>query len=316
MTPDENAGVFLCAPTIANEEPSLRTGDTMSLIASLALAGLLSANVPDDAVTTRSGFVPVAVPTLYYEATGKGDVVILIHGGQMDRRMWDRQFSNLAKEHHVIRYDVRGFGQSAAATMPYSDNDDLLALLNHLHVAKAHLVGLSLGGRISLDFALTHRERVQSTVLVGPGMSGFDWSKESQQSFMAVVNAIQHDGPQRAVEMWLKDPYMAPAMEHADIAPRLRELATDNMRAWLSNDALGRSIDPPAAKRLKSVRVPTLVIVGSRDVPDIQRIVERISREVPGVKKVVIEGAGHIVNMEKPDDFDQVLSEWLAQTSR
>src|SRR5262249_31984253 len=150
----------------------------------------------------------------------------------------------------------------------------------------------------------------------GPGMSGFDWSKESQQSFMAVVNAIQHDGPQRAVEMWLRDPYMVPAMEHRDIAPRLRELATDNMRAWLSNDALARAINPPAAKRVKSVRVPTLVIVGSRDVPDIQRVVQRIAREVPGAKKVVIEGAGHIVNMEKPEEFDRALLEWLTEKTR
>ena len=282
----------------------------------VALAGLLIANGPDDAVAIKSGFAPVAVPTLYYESAGQGETIVLIHGGQMDRRMWDRQFSNLATKYQVIRYDVRGFGQSPAAIMPYSDDDDLLALLDHLHVAKAHLVGLSLGGRISLDFALTHPERVSSIVLVGPGMSGFDWSKESQQSFMAVVNAIQRDGPQRAVEMWLKDPYMAPAMERRDIAQRLRELATDNMRAWVSNDALARSIDPPAAKRLKSVRVSTLVIVGSRDVPDIQRIVERISREVPGAKKVVIEGAGHIVNMEKPEDFKRVLSEWLVEKSR
>jgi pimeloyl-ACP methyl ester carboxylesterase len=288
----------------------------MSLIASLALAGLLCTGVPDDSNAVKSGFAPVAVPTLYYESAGQGEAIVLIHGGQMDRRMWDRQFSDLAKKHQVIRYDVRGYGQSPAAIMPYSDDDDLLALLDHLHVAKAHLVGLSLGGRISLDFALTHCERVRSIALVGPGMSGFDWSKESQQSFMAVANAIQRDGPQRAVDMWLKDPYMVPAMEHPDIAPRLRELATDNMRAWVSNDALGRAIDPPAAKRLKSVRVPTLVIVGSRDVPDIQRIVERISREVPGAKKVVVEGAGHIVNMEKPDDFDRALSNWLSDKSR
>jgi pimeloyl-ACP methyl ester carboxylesterase len=288
----------------------------MSLITSIAVAGLLSVKGLDDGLAVKCGFAPVAVPTLYYESAGQGEPIVLVHGGQMDRRMWDRQFFSLAKTHHVTRYDVRGYGQSPAATMPYSDDDDLLALLDHLRISKTHLVGLSLGGRISLDFALTHPERVQSIVLVGPGMSGFNWSKESQQSFMAVVNAIQHSGPQRAVEMWLKDPYMVPAMEHADIAPRLRELATDNMRAWLSNDALARGIEPPAAKRLKSLRVPALVIVGSRDVPDIQRIVERISHEVPGAKKVVIEGAGHIVNMEKPDDFDRVLSDWLAETSR
>src|SRR5262245_29889307 len=113
----------------------------MSLLFCLALAGL-GAKGPDDSVAVKSGFAPVAVPTLFYETAGQGEPIVLIHGGQMDRRMWDRQFSDLAKKYQVIRYDVRGFGQSPAATMPYLDDDDLLALLDYQHVAKAHVVGL------------------------------------------------------------------------------------------------------------------------------------------------------------------------------
>jgi pimeloyl-ACP methyl ester carboxylesterase len=259
----------------------------------------------------RSGYADVRVPCLYYETAGQGTPVVLIHGGQMDRRMWDRQFAELAKNYQAIRYDVRGYGKSDSPTRPYADEEDLESLLDYLKVDKVHLVGLSLGGRISIDFALRYPQRVRSLVLVGPGLSGFQWSKEAEKSFAEMLHVIQMQGPDKAAEMWLRDPYMAPAMKNPAIAPRLRELALDNTRAWLMNDALGRWLEPRAATRLKDIKGPTLVVVGDQDVPDIQQIVKKIAAEVPSAKKLTIAGAGHIVNMEKPEEFDRALFDWL-----
>jgi pimeloyl-ACP methyl ester carboxylesterase len=120
-----------------------------------------------------SGRANVPEPVLFYEVAGQGTPVVLIHGGQMDRRMWDPQFELFAKSFRVVRYDVRGYGRSATASLPYSDVDDLAALLDDLKIPKAHLVGLSLGGRIAIDFAVVHPERVASLVAVAPGLSGF-----------------------------------------------------------------------------------------------------------------------------------------------
>src|SRR5262245_50979516 len=94
------------------------------------------------AVTT--GMIQVKQPALYYEEQGQGPPVVLIHGGQLDCRMWDDQFALLAKEFRAVRYDVRGYGQSEDPQQPYSDAADLLAVLDQLGIAKAHLVGLSL----------------------------------------------------------------------------------------------------------------------------------------------------------------------------
>ena len=124
------------------------------------------------------GQVPVNGGKLYYEITGQGHALVLIHGGQLDRRMWDDQFRFFGSKYKVIRYDVRGFGNSPAAAEPYSDKEDLAALLKFLKVEKAYIAGLSLGGRIAIDFAIAHPEMVDALVLAGPGLSGFSFNPD------------------------------------------------------------------------------------------------------------------------------------------
>src|SRR5262249_28753205 len=108
-------------------------------IAGCALSpSLSSAQQP---MPVQRGMARVSEPVLYYETAGKGPAVVLIHGGNLDRRMWDDQFQEFAKQFQVIRYDVRTYGLSELPTRPYSDVDDLESLLRFLHIKKAHLVG-------------------------------------------------------------------------------------------------------------------------------------------------------------------------------
>jgi pimeloyl-ACP methyl ester carboxylesterase len=265
-------------------------------------------------VTT--GMAEVAEPVLYYETTGEGEPVVLIHGGQLDCRMWDEQFQTFAQHYRVIRYDVRGYGKSELPTKPYADEKDLLGLLQYLHIEKAHLIGLSLGGRIAIDFTLTYPDRVKSLVAVGPGLSGFAWSAEGEKRSWQIVKAARDQGAHKAAELWLQDPYMAPAMENPALAKRLRQLAQHNARCWLVNPILGRELNPPAANRLAEIQVPTLVIIGERDVPDIQAIGKLLEKGVPHAQKVMIPGAGHMVNLEKPQEFNLVVRSFLEGIAR
>jgi pimeloyl-ACP methyl ester carboxylesterase len=279
----------------------------MTVIALVAL-GLWGAAAAQE---IASGMARVAAPAIFWEAAGSGPPVVLIHGGQMDRRMWDPQFLPYAKSFRVIRYDVRNYGRSASATLPYSDVDDLGSLLDELQVGKAHLVGLSLGGRIALEFTVAHPDRVASLVAVAPGLPGFPNEDEDESRWPAMLRAAQEKGGEAAAELWLTDPFMIPAMENPALAPRLRQLALENGRAWLANPYLPIRPDPPVGKRLRDIRAPTLVVVGDRDIPHMQRIADKLAAEVPGAKKVVIAGAGHISNMEKPAEFDAAVLPFL-----
>ena len=198
---------------------------------------LLSAAVPEP-TPAPSGFVRVAEPVIYYEVAGSGEPVVLIHGGQMDRRMWDPQFESWSKKYRLVRYDVRGYGRSPTPTLPYSDTDDLLAVLDALAIPKAHLVGLSLGGRIAIDFTLAHPDRVASLVAVAAGMSGFEFSAGNWPQQM---RAAQEQGGEAAAELWLKDPYMVPAMEHADLATENPASSSSTTRASGSRTRCCRS---------------------------------------------------------------------------
>ena len=112
-------------------------------------------------------FATINGTRLYFEIAGSGQPLVLLHGFTLDTRMWDDQFEPLTREFQVIRYDMRGFGQSGPpASERYAHADDLRDLLDHLRVDKAHLVGLSKGGAIALDFTLAYPRRVNKLVLI------------------------------------------------------------------------------------------------------------------------------------------------------
>lgn len=249
---------------------------------------------------------------LYYEVQGEGRPVVLIHGGLLDSRMWDAQVPVLAKKHRVIRYDVRGFGRSAEPAAPYLAADDLEALLDHLKIPKATLVGLSLGGRISLDFAVSHPERVEALVLLAPGLSGFQGLGDGGKSFWERVAAAQTDGPKKAVELWLKDPIMAPAMENPAVAAKIRPIAEANQHVYLQNPLFEKELKPPAIERLGTIQCPALLVVGDRDVRAIEAVAGILDVHVRNLRKVVVRGSGHMLNMEKPEEINRLLVEFLA----
>ncbi|MGB9874802.1 MAG: alpha/beta fold hydrolase [bacterium] len=257
------------------------------------------------------GYLKIEECELYFEIEGSGHPLVFIHGGNMDRRMWDEQFFLFAEYFRVIRYDVRGFGKSTPSREPYSPGEDLYFLLNHLDIPKTHIVGLSLGGTIAIEFAISHVEMVDKLVLVGSGVGGFQFAEEGIRRQMEIMKVAQEEGTKRAVELWLQDPMMVPAMENPHISAKIRRICLENLYAYSPDFAPLKSIKPPAIHRLKEIQSPTLVIVGERDDPEILTIADILEREIPEVKKLIIPGAGHIVNMEKPGEFNKIVLDFL-----
>jgi len=282
----------------------------LGALAVALLAGTVDAEPDED---FGHGFAPVAGTRLFYEVKGTGPAVVLIHGGQMDCRMWDDQFTAFAQHFRVIRYDVRGYGGSLQPDLLYSDADDLAGLLDYLKVKKAHIVGLSLGGRIAIDFAVAYPARVSSLTLAGPGLSGYEPPNaiETDLRMWNLVKAARDEGPETVTKLWLKDPFMAPAMEQPRLVPRLQKVARENAHCWLQNPVLQRSPKPSPAERLGEIKLPTLLVIGDRDVPQVKATIETLEKGIHGSNKVVIKDAGHMVNMEKPENFNDVVMSFL-----
>jgi len=261
-------------------------------------------------IAPEAGAALSRVEGIYYEVRGTGYPLVLLHGGQMDRRIWDPQFTPFAAHYRVIRYDLRGYGKTGQPKEPYSHFEDLSAVLKRLKVAKAHLVGLSLGAAVATDFAIAYPDQVSALVLACPGLGGFQFTDEGDR-MRKIMEAARDESLDRATELWLQHPFMVPAMENPVLSSRLRSLSRDNAHCWLVNPVLSRQMRPPAIERLAEVRAPTLIIGGDRDTADITQIITKLSGEIPSSRKVIVEGAGHIVNMEKPGEFNKLVLDFL-----
>lgn len=279
-----------------------------------SLPGLSARQTPE-----VEGLVLVEGGQLYYKEAGEGPPVILIHGGFLDHRMWGGQVQALAGAHRVVRYDVRSHGRSHAEPVPFSDMEDLAALMDALAIPRATIVGLSMGGQIATDFALLYPDRVEGLVLVGPGMSGFPFDSPELGRYMEELReAIARDDLQEVTEVftryWCDGPYRAPADVNPEVRSRVLEMLAGSEERWKQGGYV-ESLDPPAMGRLSTVRAPTLVVLGLLDMPDIHQIVDRLAADVPNIRRVEIPGVAHMVNMEAPGRFNEVLIRFLGELS-
>ncbi|HEY6409590.1 MAG TPA: alpha/beta hydrolase, partial [Ktedonobacteraceae bacterium] len=141
---------------------------------------------------------------LYYERAGSGHPLVLIHGFTLNTQMWDDQFAVFARHYDTIRYDTRGSGQSAVPTEePFTEVDDLRALLDALGVSRTFVLGLSRGGGVAIDFALVYPERTCALVLVDPALGGWNWSEAFSQSMRELEVTAQTQGVDMARQRWL-----------------------------------------------------------------------------------------------------------------
>jgi 3-oxoadipate enol-lactonase len=272
--------------------------------------------------TDTSGLAAVNGTHLWFQVAGTGSPVVLLHGGNLDARMWDEQFVLLSKTHRIVRYDQRGFGRSEDADLPYMSHEDLRALLEYLGIQRAAIVGLSQGGRIAIDFALVHPDMVNRLVVVSSGVSGWhnDPKATPDTSWLrhARAAAARHDTAAVGLA-WLESNFMKPAMQQPALQPLLRKLATDNVHVWsraLRGVAAEVPLQPGAFAELAKLNIPTLVIVGARDMPETRRTADSLAAEIPGAHLETIAGSGHLVNLERPSQFAVTLSAFLAQENR
>lgn len=248
-----------------------------------------------------------------------GTPVVLIHAGIADSRMWDDLFAALAESYTVVRYDMRGFGRSVAGAAPpaegaFAHHEDLAALLLHLGIGRASLVGCSMGSKTALDFALQYPARVERLVLSSPAISGFRYDGPPPRQ-AAELDAAEEAGDLARVnelemQLWVDGPHRAPD----GVDPRVRALASQMNAVALANEGLGgqeRPMSPPAAGRLDEVGAPALIIVGELDVARTLASAEHLAANLPDARREIIPGAAHLPNMERPDLFNRLVLEFL-----
>ena len=255
---------------------------------------------------------------IYYETAGQGDALLLVHAGFVDSRMWDAQFAFFARFCQVIRFDMRGYGRSDPAQGPVVRRNEIVSLMKHLGIAKAVLVGCSMGGAMVLDFALEHPDMAKALVLVSTAPGGFELQGEPPPGLWEMISALQQNDLQRAselqIQLWVDGMYRKPDQ----VDPQVRQRAAEMNRIPVANQTYLKvdmqplqPLDPPAANRLKEVQIPTLVIAGALDHPEILRAADYLAQELPSAKKRILPSSAHLPNMEQPDAFNQAVFDFF-----
>jgi pimeloyl-ACP methyl ester carboxylesterase len=256
---------------------------------------------------------------LYYEESGTGSPVVLVHGFGLTARMWDPQVAALAPRYRVIVYDARGQGRSEVPDDPeeYSQAamvEDLLGLLDHLGLARAHIAGLSMGGGIALAFALAHPERVSGLAVCDAG-AGSDDAADHVARLGRWRERLEEGGIEAFADEALRDALLADYVAHGSEAIHLlRRLLTANSARGLSRTLTGVLGRRPAlytlGDRLARLSHPVLVVVGERDRPCL-RVANFLAGTIPRAELVIIPGSGHLPNLEQSALFNATLKGFL-----
>lgn len=262
-----------------------------------------------------SGYADIDGGRLYYEVSGEGEPVVLLHGFGCDTRLWDDVAPPLSDRYRVVAYDQRGYGRSTLPNAPYAPHDDLIHLLDALDIGRAHLVGLSRGGSVALDATLTGPDRVRSLTLVDSMLGGYRWSAEFRAMNSEAAALARDVGLAEAKAYWLGTPLLESAWRTEGAGERCAAMLADYSGwHWLNADPV-RNLRPPAIERLAEVAVPTLVVVGEYDIVDFRQIAERLAADIVGARLVVLPGVGHMSNLEDPVTFNQIVLSFLGQSA-
>ena len=263
---------------------------------------------------TISGFISIADSKLYYETTGTGEAIVLLHGGYMDRRMWDDQVKEFSEKYRVITCDLRGHGSTTDGDSSYYMYEAIRILLDTLKEKKVIMAGLSLGAMIATDFAIEYPGYVKTLLLITPGLNKLDTvftedSSIAKYSELMRVAAVEQKDTALAAEYfirnWFDGPHRSP--EQTDTTARRKALmmATATMRThkflhWT------RLAEPPAIQRLNQITAPTLILVAEKDNYRISKNAEALKNGIAGSGIVTISNAAHLVNLEKPEEFNEI----------
>jgi len=266
-------------------------------------------------VAVQTGFADINGARIYYEVAGEGQPFLMVHAGIADKSMWDDQFDFFAQNYRVVRYDMRGFGQSPPVASDYQRHEDIRALLDFLDIDHAYLMGCSMGGGACMNFALEYPDRADALMMVGSAPVGFsydDWSPSPLDEEMEA--AYKRGDLERVNELSMQVFVDGKGRTPDQVNPALRKKVYDMNRVALRNEKLlGKDVPLPtsAAQRISELRLPVLIVIGELDEEYIARAADFMAANIPGARKVVMPGTAHLPNMEFPKEFNAHVQAFL-----
>jgi len=259
----------------------------------------------------ETGYTDLDGTRIYYEITGSGPTLVLIHGFSLDSRLWEPQVKTFSENYQVLYYDLRGFGKSDLPTGDsFSHSKDLKLLLDYFEISKAYILGLSLGGKVAIDFVLQYPEMADALIPVDSALGGYNLI-EFGKSFEGVVELAFSSGIDKAKVLFGSLDIFKSASMIPDVANQLWNILTDYSGWHFVNENPAISLEPPAIQQLKNIDTPTLILVGEFDSAEFHEVSNLLHEQIKDSRKEVLSGVGHVSNLENPEQFNNMVLEFL-----
>ena len=268
------------------------------------------------------GFLPFNSGKIYYKVQGEGTPILFVHAGFQDHNMWNPQVAHFSKKHKVIVFDVPGHGATVSDTARPQAAAVIKAVMDGLHIEKAVVVGLSLGGAMAIDFAVQHPQRVQKLVLAGSGLSGWDENRKvdttTTQYVTALFDALGKKDTALAATIFVKNWFAGPTRTKEQLAPNLWDsgyaVTYQNMRKHKIS-GWPRFAQPAAIHSLKTLPMPVLILTGTIDMPEVLLMNAWLKEHIPNARQVLMPGQAHMLNLEDPVQFNKLIEDFIKQPS-
>jgi 3-oxoadipate enol-lactonase len=277
-------------------------GRTMALACSLAAFW---------AGAARAEMVDVDGGQIYYETCGSGpQAIVLVHDGVVNSASFDDMWPILCRDFRVARYDRRGYGKSPAAKAPYSPQDDLAAVMKVAGFDHASLVGFSFGGGLAVSYAIEHPEQVDRLVISGAALNGLQPTKYFTSRMTHIMLPMIIGNTDGMIANAMKETWIiAPGNDAAKAkAVALFKASPQDLRHQMHDPIKGWPSDLP---RMPGLKIPTLVLIGDHDIADNQAAAGAAQVLIPGARRVVIENAGHLVQLEHPKEVAEMAADFV-----
>ncbi|WP_447979240.1 alpha/beta fold hydrolase [Candidatus Nitrospira bockiana] len=252
---------------------------------------------------------------LAYTDEGRGIPIVFLHAFPLSRAMWDPQRAALSRRCRVIALDLRGHGESAPLTGPFTLDDladDVNGLLAHLSIPQAVLAGLSMGGYVAFAFCRRHAARLKALILADTRAQAD--TPEGREGRFKMIEAAETRGPEAVAEEMLPK-LLSPKTRDGrpDLVARVRSIILGTPVATIAADLKAMAARPDSTPMLATIACPTLVLVGEEDRATPPSDARLMAAGIPGARLVTIPEAAHLANVEAPDRFNDAVASFLQE---
>jgi pimeloyl-ACP methyl ester carboxylesterase len=275
----------------------------------------------NDKPAATMGTIPAGGFRVAYAREGKGDVLLLLHAGLQDKTMWKDQVADLSKDFDVITIDLPYHGQTTGMDTVTLVADVIKGVLDSLGITKASVAGLSMGSVAAQDFIIAYPDRVNKGILLAAGINGYDRDHKidsvNMRWFLDMRNALNTRDTAAAARAFTRawaegiyrngDSLKAPVSQYV-YNKTIETIKKSGMQHWPRFQQ-----NPPAIDKISSIKLPVLIVHGDKDLPVIAEECIYLEKNIPGAKRVLLRDVAHMFNMEKPDELNKLIREFLQE---